>query len=60
MRQQSQYQRVETVVHTIVGKPLAAIVFGLLVSGSFIVRKMVDYTTRLRNTPTPTEIKPAR
>jgi len=53
MRQQSQYQRVETVVHTFVAKPLAVVIFSVWIGGRFIVRKSVDLAARLR-TPTKT------
>jgi len=60
MSQPSQYQRVESVVHTFVGKPLAIVVYGAWISGRFIIRKTVDYAARLRKAPTTTEATPAR
>jgi len=54
MRQQSQYQRVETVVHTFVAKPLAVAIFGFWIGGRFIIRKAIDLATRLRTPAKPT------
>jgi len=59
MSQPSQYQRVETVVHALVAKPLAVIVFGVWIGGRFIVRKTADYVARLQTPAKPTAGKTA-
>ena len=54
-----QFQHVETVVQTLVGKPLTVIICGLWFSGRFIAKKSIDLVARLRTRVKTTEGKSA-
>ena len=57
MSRPTEFHRVESVVRSVVGKPLAVVVFGLWIGGRFMVRKAMDFAARFRASPKMTQGK---
>lgn len=57
MSRPTEFQRVESVVRSVVGKPLAVVVFGLWTGGRFVVRKAMGFAARFRASSTTTHGK---